>query len=556
MKIKYLIFISFLFFSGCLSFKEFFLSNMEGLDDPLDWQGCLTKNLSLSFEKLPIGKNNLITMIYSTEVTEDLMNQLKMMQEYEMSFIVYGLCNKKESKNGLTIQFIQHLYLQLHETTFIDLPLLLMDAGRMLLVRHPGQIGRIYQKYFANSFFFPSNPQMRYESSLCILPGIRMVLVMINNEKLVFEENGFLSFTYELMDKTLNFQINFDFQSRIFTEINQDLFDRCVLEQKKEGGYKLSIKNGQEEGASYSFPVVLFIRDEFAKQYLRNLQNYFPPTKNNLPPYSIQPSQQIDESRKVLMALYLDDSSPLPYLFFSSINYLEYPSSSIVLFINYFTRTDQGNPYIEQWIENVKIAQNYSKIIITNSTDLIAAKFDAMRATISNDCHYYFTTNSAISKSDLITHLISFNKPFIAPLFKIKNSFNVDSSNIWTSYTPTFSFQRNSLYDSICQGSIKGVFSVVATFGTFLIDTQSFHSIDHIFQNYLYSSKLPSFFEPLSRLSLDDEKMLDIYFTARCSLHFPIYVVNFARYGYLLEREGLIINKPKILKEENEDIQI
>ena len=214
-----------------------------------------------------------------------------------------------------------------------------------------------------------------------------------------------------------------------------------------------------------------------------------------------------------------------------SIQDLDHDKSQIVLHINYLKQTRE-NPSIESWLKTVE-GLGYSKVIVTQDKNIRNAKIETLKATVSNNCDYYFTTDALIENRNLISLLIAEDRPIVSPMITAHESIY---SNFWAHFVfDTGYYQRHATYQATASYKNRGIFGVPLIWGSYLIKAEY---CEEFSKYYLSDFKFNS--KPLSKM---DERAnlnpwwLDLYFSAKLSVDRPLYMVNREHYGYLIERD-------------------
>jgi hypothetical protein len=193
-----------------------------------------------------------------------------------------------------------------------------------------------------------------------------------------------------------------------------------------------------------------------------------------------------ETSPTVLLSILVRNKAHTLPTYLKCIENLDYDKKKISIYINTNNNVDETEEILKNWISNN--AQNYASIEIEshqiqnldgdNPHEWNARRFKALAAirnkslkkAIEKSSDFYFVVDcdNFISPQTL-SHLVSKNKPIIAPILKAIPEPGDMYSNYFCAISSTGYYENHPDYAKIWSGSIKGTFNVPVVHCTYLI---------------------------------------------------------------------------------------
>eukprot|EP01091_Cochliopodium_minus_P012855 TRINITY_DN4001_c0_g1_i2.p1 TRINITY_DN4001_c0_g1~~TRINITY_DN4001_c0_g1_i2.p1 ORF type:complete len:600 (-),score=176.36 TRINITY_DN4001_c0_g1_i2:151-1950(-) len=508
---------------------------------------------------------NIIQVIMSSHLNEDQEILMRSSELYNLPYILVGLGQEWRGLGDKILRVRDLLRLMksgeakqlgFDPSRFKDIYIQFSDAWDVLIVNQPKKLESTYVSQFnKNSIVFmgettcwpdedliSSYPETTSDfkylnSGVFFGPASRILHLYEDYPIQSFNYDDQLYYTKALF--TNNYNIVIDYKKQMFGSLHgyvhfEDIYE---VETNSNGEYRLISKVYDSKSKQFyrSYPVLVHGHGPIAgpsKNNLRLLQNFFPSIKANKAPYLTLPPLPHTESngKKILIALFLYSDQPFFGMFIEGILSLEHKKEDIVLYLNYFAGND-SNPLIEGWLKETD-KLGYKKVIKTSEENVRAAKISAMKATVSENCDFYFTTDALLTKRDILSDLVAEDKSIVFPMITAYESIY---SNFWGAFHfETGYYKRHSLYKQIASSEAKGIFGVSVAWGSFLVKAS--HA-EQFSKYYLDEPERNN--KPLSAMYKRSEInpwWLDIYFSAKMSIDRPVYLTNREHFGYLIER--------------------
>eukprot|EP01091_Cochliopodium_minus_P001135 TRINITY_DN11008_c0_g1_i1.p1 TRINITY_DN11008_c0_g1~~TRINITY_DN11008_c0_g1_i1.p1 ORF type:complete len:383 (-),score=80.26 TRINITY_DN11008_c0_g1_i1:435-1583(-) len=369
MNIRFLLIISILFILHYICDESQF-SLVGNFIDPIIPDNCINKQrinnfLDKNINRLNWRNENDLLFILLSDINEELEMFIESIEQYgEIPYLILFDSNKMKGRDELLKSFVLK-YLKKKEEISNDLKLVVVDTRNVIMVGHPKKITKIYTKYYKDNVVLPAMGDKERDASIFITTKSKMVELYEKKQVIIhqtIEEKREGSLEKE--------KIEWDLQKLLFSTINSFNFDKNhKITKNNKGTYMFSLKE-TNSSIAYSYPIFLVSNEPKNKQNLRKIRNFFPPQRETEDQQTKFEKKQIFETKKLLLALFLDPNTPLPYLFLKTIDSLEFNKSNIVFYINYDeSQNEKNNEYIENWISELEIKHEIYDQVILNYTD-------------------------------------------------------------------------------------------------------------------------------------------------------------------------------------------
>ena len=544
-------------------------------------------------KQVPFGSaGKVVQVIMSSKVTDDMDLLLHSAEEYGYPYIVIGLGQKWRGLGDkmTRVRDLLRLIKNKEEPAFQELSekweeliILFTDAWDVLMVNKPKKLLTTYETQFPKDALvfmaestcwpddsleeqYPQSPtDLRFLNSGVYISPANKLLSLFESEKI--SDHSFddqLYYTLALFTRKYN--IHLDYHKLLFGSLYgfEEITEHYTLHTLTDKTNRLhsTIFDSKVGRVIESQPIVVHGHGPTggeSKNHLRMLQNFFPSTKQFPAPHLLPSPKLKAEGKKVLLAVYLFDDLPFPSIFFDYLEALNFDKQQMVLWINYDRKESFEIKVLEEWIEKSLSEQGkegkYSKVVRANYASIAEAKYEGMRATLKYGCDYYFTTDCMLTNKNTLQILIEEDKRIITPLIVKDDS---TFSNFWAAVGwPNGGYKAHPNYHNIVNRSLKGVFGVPVTWGTYLVKVSA---VEELSLNYKSNPKFDNLnpWKTLQKYASGDDWWVDIAFATRSSTDSPLWLSNRENFGFLVEREPEVtrgrLHKELYLYEQNKNL--
>ena len=188
---------------------------------------------------------------------------------------------------------------------------------------------------------------------------------------------------------------------------------------------------------------------------------------------------------RVLVAILVMQKEPVLPLYLRCLEALDYPKSSITLYVRTNNNTDRTREILRSWLaraapdyahvevddsdiaENVDVQERNDRLFAVAA----AIRNESLRKTIEHDCDYYFVVDvENFIASSTLRDLVASNLPIVAPLLRDARS-GSRYSNYHADIDVNGYFVESRRYDQILAREITGLIEVPVVHGTYLVRT-------------------------------------------------------------------------------------
>ncbi len=261
------------------------------------------------------------------------------------------------------------------------------------------------------------------------------------------------------------------------------------------------------------------------------------------------------ETPKVLLAILAKQMGTMLPLFLRCIEALDYPKSSIVIYIRTNNNKDRTREMLAEWVEQVRPHYAAIEMDATDVPEQVetfgvhewnAERFKvlgrirnvSLRKTLEHGCAYYFTADvDNFVRPCTLKELVALSLPIVAPLLR-----SVDESSRYSNYHADIDdngyFRDCQQYDWILSQAITGVFELPVVHCTYLIRADVIPALDYEDDSYRHEY---------------------VIFSDRARRNgIPQYYDNRQLYGYLTLDEGraVVEQAARLLADELDAVRV
>lgn len=207
--------------------------------------------------------------------------------------------------------------------------------------------------------------------------------------------------------------------------------------------------------------------------------------------HALQPARdlrsRIDSPPRVLLALVAKQNEKVLPLYLECIEALDYPKSSIVLYVRANNGAGRAAQMLREWVERVgpqyagvefdaeEIRQPLRINGAGEPTEEAQARLlgrvrnVSLRKTLANDCEFYFECDAdSLVRPCTLRELISLNLPIVAPMLRAAGK-AIMYSNFHAEINPDGFYEDCDQYFWITERRVRGVFEAPVVYGAYLI---------------------------------------------------------------------------------------
>jgi glycosyltransferase involved in cell wall biosynthesis len=249
-----------------------------------------------------------------------------------------------------------------------------------------------------------------------------------------------------------------------------------------------------------------------------------PPSAPSLPVIGVRDLQARlpDPAPRILVAILAKQKEPVLRLYLACLEALDYPKSSIVLYIKTNNNNDRTRDILQEWVQRVSadyahvdfddtdVAEQVQSFGVhewnaTRFKVLAAIRNTSLRKTIEHACAFYFVVDvDNFIAAQTLRELVALNLPIVAPLLR-----HVDPTSRYSNFHADIDrngyFVDSPRYDQILWRELVGLFEVPVVHCTYLIRADVLSHLNYedgsgryeyvIFSDKARSHGIPQYFD-------------------------------------------------------------
>jgi glycosyltransferase involved in cell wall biosynthesis len=217
--------------------------------------------------------------------------------------------------------------------------------------------------------------------------------------------------------------------------------------------------------------------------------------------HALQPARnlrsQIDTTPRVLLSILATQEDKVLPLYLECIEALDYPKSSIVLYIRTNNNADRVEYMLREWVERVRtqyarvefeVSDTKQPVKVNGASEQSPARLRelghirnvSLRKTMQHDCNFYFVcdTNNLI-RACTLRELVSLNLPIAAPMLRAAGK-SISYSNFHAEITSDGYYEDCDQFFWVVERRIRGIFEVPVVYGTYLIRSDVIGELNYL----------------------------------------------------------------------------